>query len=257
MASSPAAPTGTSEGVGASAPASSLSTMTIPSLVMPAPSAHLQAVQQLRSVLAQLTAVTESTEHVAALEGRVAEYESMLGAASLAQRKFIAQIGALEKQLAEANKKKATTTGSHHHHQAEAHAGAAPTAVTPAAHSAVHPSTVAGHLATQLQYPSQFESNLAMFLGDHLDDQQARDEMQEVWTWMDFPTQGNDLATATGATAYTLPPPTVDKMLKLQLTKPVQLFPCARLGVGLDLGFQQFHQLMYLQTIASMQMQMP
>jgi hypothetical protein len=242
---------------GDAAAASSLSTMNVPSLVMPAPSAHLQAVQQLRAVLAQLTAVTESNEHVAALEGRVAEYESMLGAASLAQRKFIAQIGTLEKQLAEANKKKpAAATSNNHHSAAESHAGAAPTAAAPAAHSSSHPSTAAAHLSHHLNYPAQFESNLAMFLAEHTDEQQAREALQEeVWTWAEFAgAAGKDAA---GASAHTLPPTTVERMLKVQLTKPVQLFPCARLGVGLDLGFQQFHSLMYMQAVTSMQLQMP
>jgi hypothetical protein len=160
-------------------------------------------------------------------------------------RKFQSTIASLERQLAEATKKRDHT------------AAGASTQAAPA--QAQAPTNA---LASHFAYPSQFEANLAQFLSEHVDDSNAEEEA-EVWGWADFPTHSHENTSSAAAaaaatnTTRTLPAATVDKMLKLQLTQPVQLYACPRLGVGLELGFAQFHSLIYLQAVSSMHMQMP
>ena len=237
------------------------------------------AVKQLKSVLAQLTAVTESQDHVAALEARCAEYESMIGAASIAQRKFQKTIANLEKQLQEANMNKKQLSSNSSSSASSSSSSSSSTvnliggtvgnvvapisSSSPSGDSSVH--SHAAQLASQFGYPASFESNLAQFLSDHVQVGDMSDENDE-WHWQSFPPSSSSSSSAVGPPSTsdpdhrpsTLPSSAADKLLKLDLApKPIRLYQCTRLGIGLETPFQQLHQLIYLHTVATMQNQLP
>ena len=337
------------------------------SVAVPGASGGPAAIMGARAA-ADAAALAEKQNEVEELEHRVAE---MIGAASLAHKKHLATIAALEKSLAEASKKNAggnskdskekdkdkdrdkdkdkdkdkdsstprhhivhphdfdlhyRTTGggghsSHHHAHTHSHSAAALAAAMGANSSCsccggaggagglggAGPGAPPAHLlgaASLLSYPSEFEANLAMFLGNSGSDsggagssagdrhhssgsgggssaddgwsplaaaaavvsasQALQDEEQEVWGW-GGPTPGPasatmGMGTGTGHGGQDLPPRRVLPATIAQLLQPAppqQLFPCPRLGVGLELGFKQIHSLIYMQTVSSMHLRMP
>jgi hypothetical protein len=218
---------------------------------------------------------------------RVSELEGMLGAASLAQKKFLSTIANLERALSEARATNQAVAGGG---AGSGGGSGAPHMATPVLdpHSSSNPNASAnvnnilanmtpdGERYAPVACTDAFEANLAIFCqseGGVGDADDATDgcaiEEEEEWGFADFPLAAAGSVASAGVTSnkLTVPVPVVDRMLKpamatlggasLHTRMPVQLFPCPRLGVSLDFSFQQMHQLIYLHSVATMQAQLP